>query len=53
MRVLEARAHRLLKMAGLCHIWIPNYDLTAYEVLKGGERELLQWNKTTSGHLKL
>ena len=32
-------------MAGLCHIWIPNYDLMAYEVLKGGERELLQWNK--------
>ena len=35
-------------MAGFCRNWIPNYGLIArplYEALKGGERELLQWNK--------
>ena len=37
-----------LGMAGFCRIWILNYDLIAkplYEALKGGERELLQWNR--------
>ena len=41
----RGRLRSFLGMSGFYHIWIPNYDLMAYEVLKGGERELLQWNK--------
>ena len=44
----KRQLHGLLGMAGFCRIWILNYDLIAkplYEALKGGERELLQWNR--------